>query len=102
MKLSVYYRISDKGNPKEKLSNGDRFSCLRNAVKEFGAESIHVICDNCSEQTLDFVRSFTEHGITMEETSLGNSGSFIYMIDTIIKKLSPYDFVYLLEDDYLH
>jgi len=102
MRLFVYYRISDKGRPKEKLPNGDRFSCMQNAIKEFGAESMHVIADNCSPQTLDFIRSFTEQGITMEETSLGNSGSFMYMVDKIIQTNKPDDFIYLLEDDYLH
>ena len=102
MKLSVYYRISDKGRPKEKLPNGDRFSCLKNAVAEFGAGNMHVIADNCGLQTLDFIRSFTKNGIILEETSLGNSASFIYMIDKIIQTHSLDDFVYLLEDDYLH
>jgi hypothetical protein len=102
MKLFVYYRISDKGRPKEKLPNGDRFSCMKNAVKEFGAENIHVIADNCGEETLQFIHSFTEQGITMEETSLGNSGSFLYMIEKIIKIHKADDLVYLLEDDYLH
>lgn len=106
MKLFVYYRISDKGNPKEKLPNGDRFSCLRNAIREFGAENIHVIADNCSSATLDFIKSFAEDSgvgvLTIEETSLGNSGSFRYMMEKIINTRRPEDCVYLLEDDYLH
>jgi len=102
LKLFVYYRISDKGRPKEKLPNGDRYSCLKNAVKEFGAENIYVIADNCGPETLDFIRSFAEQGLTFEETSLGNSGSFIYMVDKIIASHKPDDSVYLLEDDYLH
>jgi len=102
MKLFVYYRISDKGRPKEKLPNGDKFSCFKNAIKEFDAENIHVIADNCEPQTLQFIRSFAEQGITMEETSLGNSVSFLYMIDKIINTHKADDSVYLLEDDYLH
>jgi hypothetical protein len=102
MKLFVYYRISDKSRPKDKFPNGDKFSCLQNAVVEFGAGNIHVIADNCEPQTLDFIRSFTEQGITLEETSFGNSGSFMYMIDKIIKTHKMDDPVYLLEDDYLH
>jgi hypothetical protein len=99
MRLSVYYRISDKGNPKEKLPRGDKFSCLRNAVKEFGNENIHVIADNCTVETVQFIKNL---GLSVEETSLGNSGSFAYMLDKIISLHNPEDFVYLLEDDYLH
>jgi hypothetical protein len=102
MKLFVYYRISDKGRPKEKLPNGDRYCCMKNAVKEFDAENMHVIADNCGKETLDFIRSFTGEGLTLEETSLGNSASFMYMIDKIIKTNKENDLVYLLEDDYLH
>ena len=102
MKLYIYYRISDKGRPKEKLPNGDRFSCMKNTVREFGAENIHVIADNCREETLQFIRSFAKQGMIMEETSLGNSGSFMFMINKIIKIHKSDDFVYLLEDDYLH
>jgi hypothetical protein len=102
MNLFVYYRISDKGRPKEKLQNGDKFSCLHNAIKEFGAENIHVIADNCEQKTTSFLSSFTEHGLTYEETSLGNSASFVYMLDKITKDRKPDDCVYLLEDDYLH
>jgi hypothetical protein len=102
MKLFVYYRISDKGRPKEKLPNGGKFSCLENAINEFGAENIHAIADNCEPKTIDFLRSFTEQGLTYEETSLGNSASFMYMIDKIIKTRKADDYVYLLEDDYLH
>ena len=102
MNLSVYYRISDKSRPKEKLPNGDKFSCLRNTIREFGAENIHVIADNCEPRTINFIRSFSEQGVTFEETSLGNSSSFMYMIDKIIKTRRPDDYVYLPEDDYLH
>jgi hypothetical protein len=100
--LYVYYRISDKGRPKEKLPNGDRFSCLKNAVKEFDAAHIHVIADNCSAETLEFIRSFTGQGLTFEETALGNSGSFMFILDKIIATRNLEDHVYLLEDDYLH
>ena len=102
MNLFVFYRISDKGNPKEKLPNCDKFSCLKNAVNVFGAENFHVIADNCEPATIDFIKSFSAKGLTLEETSLGNSGSFMYMADKIIKTLNKDDFVYLLEDDYIH
>lgn len=97
--MFIYYRISDKGNPKEKLPYADKESCLKNAVAEFGAENIHVIADNCHNETLSFIHSL---GLSCEETSLGNSSSFMYMIKKIIAVRNDCDFVYLLEDDYIH
>ncbi len=97
--LKVYYRISDKGNPKEKIPNADKFTCLDNAIKEFGADNINVIADNCNSETLDFIAS---NGLKFEETSFGNSGSFIYMVNKIISDHDSEIPVYLLEDDYIH
>jgi len=97
--IKVYYRISDKGNPKEKIKNAGKADCLRNAVREFGKEQIHVIADNCEPTTIEFIRNMD---LSFEETSLGNCASFIYMIEQIIATLDPMDVVYLLEDDYIH
>lgn len=97
--MKVFYRISDKGNPKEKLPNAGKFDCLKNAIKEFGVTSIHVIADNCTEATISFLKG---EGLEYEETSLGNSTSFLYMIESIIQNEAADEDVYLLEDDYIH
>ncbi|MDR1700991.1 MAG: hypothetical protein LBR68_07345 [Lachnoclostridium sp.] len=99
MNLDIYYRISDKGNPKEKIPQADKFSCIRNIIHEFGSDTIHIIADNCTTETVSFIKGLS---ISHEETSLGNSGPFIYMISTIIKKHKETDYVYLVEDDYIH
>jgi hypothetical protein len=99
MVLYVYYRISDKGRPKDKLPYADKFTCLSNAVRIFGIEHFYILADNCSEQTINFIKSLS---ISYEETSLGNAASFIYMMNMVIKTHKPDDCVYLLEDDYLH
>ena len=97
--LRVFYRISDKGNSKEKLFSADKFSCLTNAIDEFGREEFHVIADNCNQETINFLNGID---IAFEETSLGNCGSFLYMLSKIIASYSGNIPVYLLEDDYLH
>ncbi len=97
--MYVYYRVSDKGNPKEKLPFADKIGCLKNAIAEFGKESMYVIADNCARATVGFLR---ENGIMHEETSLGNAGSFVHMLNKIRSERLPDDIVYLLEDDYVH
>jgi len=97
--MKVFYRISDKGNPKEKLPSADKFHCLQNAISEFGAANIFVIADNCKPETITFIES---KGLAYEQTSLGNSASFRYMVEKIISSLSDDESVYLLEDDYIH
>jgi hypothetical protein len=97
--MHIYYRISDKGNPKEKLDHADKISCLKNAIREFGSESFNIIADNCTAETIGGIRTL---GLSIEETSLGNSASFMHMLDRILAERSDDELVYLLEDDYLH
>lgn len=97
--MTIYYRISDKGNPKEKLPHAGKRECLENAVREFGSKNIYVIADNCEPETIQFIKSLD---LKYETTSLGNSASFIYMVERIIKEHRESDTVYLLEDDYIH
>ncbi len=97
--MKVFYRISDKGNPKEKIPSADKFGCLQNAIREFGKDEIYVIADNCSSKTLDHLE---EIGIRFEVTTLGNSGSFVYVARLIVNTVQEDELVYLLEDDYIH
>jgi hypothetical protein len=105
MNLYIYYRISDKGQPKDKLPNADKWKCLTNAVSEFRDEHFHVIADNCEPETVKIIRKICEDSgvaYTIEETALGNAASFIYMVDKIVLNHNLSDAVYLLEDDYIH
>jgi hypothetical protein len=99
MDLHIFYRISDKGNDKDKLPFSDKYKCLQNAVHVFGKDDFYIIADNCSPETIRFIKNLR---VSFEETSLGNSASFIYLIDKIIKNYDHEDAVYLLEDDYIH
>lgn len=97
--LHVIYRISDKGNSKNKLANASKLDCLTNAVQEFGAENFHVIADNCTPATLDVLKAA---GLIFEVTANGNAGTCQYIFENVIDRYAPEDFLYLLEDDYLH
>jgi hypothetical protein len=99
MKLQVFYRISDAGNPKNKLEGTDKKFCLENALSVFGKDNFHIRADNCSNETLDMIASY---GIKPIISSLGNAGSWLA---TAIEAMSAEyngDLLYFLEDDYLH
>lgn len=97
--LHVVYRISDKGRDKEKLANATKKHCFENAISAFGKEKFYVIADNCSGELMSVIK---ESGVSFEETSLGNTGSFKYAMDKVIRDYPMESYVYLLEDDYLH
>lgn len=104
--LHCFYRISDKGNPLGRtelggtyLASVNRRKCFNNFLDAFGTENVHVICDNCNDDTIDFIRS---KGIKdVDVTTLGNTRSFMYCIDRATSELDESDIVMLQEDDYL-
>lgn len=97
--LIVFYRISDKGNPKNRMPNLDYRKSLDNFIKEFSPSQIEVIADNVEPETKKWLQTYNFK--KLHETSLGNSGSFWYIVKCALK-LDKNDFVYLVEDDYLH
>ena len=97
--LHIIYRISDKSLPKNKLPNAGKKECLLNTIKEFGKENLYILADNCSQETLDWLYSLS---IKIEETHNGNAGTCYYIFDKLIHNYDKDDYLYLLEDDYLH
>lgn len=97
--LHIFYRLSDKGENKEKISDVNNRNCLENFLKEFPVECIQVIADNVTDQTFYWLESCNLKRI--HRTSLGNVGSFWYCYQ-LAKNLSPSDYVYFVENDYIH
>jgi len=99
MKLAVFYRISDAGNPKEKLSGTGKQKCLENALSIFGEADFHIRADNCSENTLRMLEGF---GLKPEISSLGNAGSWLASARQALHMEFQDYALYFPEDDYLH
>ncbi|MDB4902140.1 MAG: hypothetical protein JWQ63_1421 [Mucilaginibacter sp.] len=98
--LYTLYRISDKGNKKNKLKHADKLYCIKNYINVFGKENLVVFADNCYDETIANLNSL---GLQIIELAgLGNALSFMAILDYAINKFSDDDHVYFLEDDYLH
>ena len=97
--LYTLYRISDGGNKKDKLPHADKIYCLKNFISTFGKDNLIVFADNCSDETKENIKSL---GIEFISISLGNSLSFLYILDFALKNFQETDAVYFVEDDYLH
>jgi len=105
--LHVYFRESDKGNPLGRtelggtyLSSVNRRKCFNNFLEAFGTENVHVICDNCNDSTIEFIRNKGINDIDI--THFGNTRSFMYCIDRATSELEESDIAYFAEDDYLY
>lgn len=97
--LIIFYRLSDKGNPKNRLSNVNNKKCLENFIKEFAQEQIVIIADNVLDETMEWLRLYNFK--QLHRTTLGNSGSFWYIFELALK-LDKNDCVYFVENDYIH
>ena len=100
--IKVYYRLSnlEAGISKEKIENATKKHCLKNCIKEFDKENITILGDRLNQETKNFVNSLD---LKLIEVDNGNgSGTFRDALDLAIKENTNNDFIYLLEDDFLH
>ena len=98
-KLHIYYRLSDKGENKERLPIINNKSCLENFIKHFPSSNIEIIADNVLDETYEWLT--TLNFLMIHRTFLGNSGSFWYTCK-LVKSLPINDYVYFVENDYIH
>jgi hypothetical protein len=104
--MIIYYRISNNSNNILRLPNSTKENCLLNALKHFEpfVDQFNIIADNVTEESLEqFLLNIKNkyNKVTLENTSLGNAGSFWYIYN---KSLELYESnrIYFLEDDYIH
>ena len=100
--IKVYYRLSnlEAGISKKKIQNATKQHCLENCIKEFGKEHITVLGDRLNQETKNSVNSLD---LKLVEVDNGNgSGTFRDALNLAIEENKNNDFIYLLEDDFLH
>jgi len=106
----VFYRMSDAANPmgqaphaakvEEIMGRVERKHCFKNFISVFNVEDMTVFADNVTDNTIDFL---TKHNVNkIVRTSLGNTKSFMLIINTAIAEYSDDDIIYIAEDDYFH
>ena len=99
--MKIIYRISDSGYSKVKPEYISNENCLKNFVSVFGNQNLHIIADNCSEDTLKMITKYV-HPNSIETVSVGHgAGTFNLALDMALE----YDdetIVYFVENDYLH
>lgn len=107
--MQLFYRISDKSYPKQKLIGATKQSCLDNFCEAFKeiignncndhkAAPMTIIADNCGKETTQMVY---ETCIPVLVTEDGNAGALRTAISMALR-LPDEELVYFCEDDYLH
>ncbi len=96
--MKIYYRISNKSYPKIKLPGATKEFCLINFLEVFPKDSITVICDNCSKETIKMV---SDKKVDHVITELSNAGALNWALNQALS-LEDETIVYFVEDDYIH
>lgn len=95
--MKIYYRLSDKGKKDGKPDYINLKNCLQNFVKQFNVNDITIIADNCTPETLQYLKDFR-----VIKIKLGNSKSLLYTIQLAIQENDDDEIIYFVEDDYIH
>lgn len=96
--MKAFYRYCDQ-RPSTNLEGINKVMCWENFISQFdtfhdyGDNELILIRDNCKTNLI-------AHDITID-TNLGNGESFQYALDMALK-LPDSEYVYFVEDDYLH
>jgi hypothetical protein len=101
--MKIYYRISDAGYPKQKLSIINNENCLSNFCKVFQnhINDIHIIADNVSEETYEMICKYVSKDL-IQRVSIGHgAGTFNIALDAALK-YNDDEIIYFVENDYLH
>lgn len=119
MKLTCIYRISDGSYKKDRLPNATKDYCLETFLEVFAIHSKTIImADNVEDETFEWLNSFHHYPMdvfdeeTGHETTLipdinvvrtnSNGNGFAANIALDMAMKVETDYVYFVEDDYLH
>jgi hypothetical protein len=101
--MKIIYRISDAGYNKVKPNYIHNEACLKNFCNVFfdHISDIHIIADNCSEQTLAMIEKYIDP-INIQKVSIGHGAGTFNLALEIALTWRDDKVVYLVENDYLH
>lgn len=99
--MTVIYRIANAGYNKVKPGYINNENCLKNFVSVFGNQDLHIIADNCDDNTLRMITKYV-HPNRIQNVSVGHgAGTFNLALDYALT-LPENEVVYFVENDYLH
>lgn len=101
----VLYRISDNGNAnKTKLPNATKIHCLENAIKEFKDAKIAIFIDGVIKETDDAIHKICDglDNVELKYVEYRSDPKTLRRLYEEALTFNDDDFIYFLEDDYLH
>lgn len=99
--MKILYRISNGGNNKYKLPFVyDKKKMFLHTINIFKGHDLYIFADNVSNDLYEFIMTHAKGNVY--RLSLGNSKSFLYVVEFAIREFDSMESVYLAEDDYIY
>lgn len=101
MGLNVFYRFCEETpGAKPRPPTFCKRKCLENFLECFPTSNVNLVADGVTDETYAWLCGKVEK---VERTELRNGGKvFTHVIRRAMKELRPQDYVYFVEDDYIH
>jgi len=115
--INVIYRLSDNGYNKPKFPNATKLHCFKNMLSQFHPNWVHVFVDetNLLPETRQAMIDENNHWWAEYGDQIGagfghfefytagsSAASWRHVFDFALNKFRPEEYVYFVEDDYLH
>ena len=97
--MKILYRISDGSYKKERFQHATKQHCIENFLSQFPKEEVIIYADNVRDETLEWI---TALGCETLRTNGGSSAAGFRIVLDAALELSDDEYVYFVEDDYLH
>lgn len=102
MSLTCIYRISDGSYKKDRLLNATKENCLNNFLEMFGPYArIIIMADNVKDETVEWINEMVSEDVEIVRTKSDGNGYAANIAMGIGTEVDT-EYVYFIEDDYLH
>jgi len=101
--MKIIYRITDADNRKQRPDWFSKEKCLANCIKEFPLKDNNwtIIADSIGDTTKKFIENLVDSSVELIMLDVNsNSKAFNFLLDKV--KEVKEEFVYIVEDDYIH
>lgn len=106
--FKILYRLSDKGNIRERVKGTSKQKCLESFLKNFSLtknDSMLILADGVTDETYSNLQEWIKgYPIYVKRTSAGSeAGSFKLLLDEVkASNIRQSDYLFFLEDDYIY